>query len=400
MQVTDSRKYINNLTGVRAWFSIWIVLFHFNAAPLVRIPLFAVFIDRGHVATDFFLILSGFVVSYIYFKKMSEIDAFDYAEFLLKRFARLYPLHLLTFLIMVLFYLGLLLVGHAPTDPNHFSKTSAVLNILMIHSWSWLPLSWNFLSWSVSAEWFAYFFVFAFVLTQWRQLSQFMRALLVITLYLLYATHIYDSYLPPRLTRMSFNFLFGTWIFHCLPSFKTVSQSFWRCLLVGIPAMVVVIIFRCEDNNLHLLISPLWGAFILALFHERGLSDLIFANVFVMRVGKISFSTYLLHGVLVKLLFYLQTSELPFITPLHRISPYVLLPIALVTTLAISNYIHHSFELPARDWTVKWGIRGLNALKVWMNSQDINIRSFFSRPALKKIIAELAVENVIPKEAV
>lgn len=372
----QSQRYISNLTGIRAWLSVWIVLFHYTATPLLRIPGLTALLDRGHVATDFFLILSGFIISLVYFPRMQTWKSFEYAQFLMKRFARLYPLHLLTFLTVVGFYLVLRLIGHMPLHAEQYSFSSALLNILMIHAWiPNLELGWNFVSWSISAEWFAYLLLFGFVLTGWRRLSQLMRALLVLTLFLLYSSHVADMFLPERLIRVSFAFLYGVWLFHALPWFAHLSQLLWRGVLLLVPILVWLVILKAPHDALHTFISPLWGLFIVALYYERGFSHSLFANTLALRLGEISFSTYLVHGVMAKALFSLSIFDLAF---LPNGSSYFLLPLAVCLTLLLSDFVHHRIEQPASVWVLKHGYNGLLAIKNRRSSYKHAVRGFLS----------------------
>lgn len=360
MSELKPRTYVKNLTGVRAYASLWIVLFHYNASSLLQIsalPLQHLFY-QGRLATDFFLILSGFVISYIYYDRMPEFRLAQYLQFLLKRFARLYPLHILTFLIFVLFFVAMKLVGAEPQNPDQFSLTSAVLNIVMLHAW--IPatqLSWNFVSWSVSAEWFAVLVLFVFVITGWRKWSQIDRLGLITLLFSLYITHIADAWLPSRLVRMSFAFLYGAWLFHALPWFRGGSEKVWNAILAGTIVLISLIVAGAAYDDRVFIVVPLWGLLILGLFKAGALSERVFANSLVMKLGEISFSTYLIHGVLTKVLFHIDLSTASYARWLKMVSPYILLPLALAITLAISYAVHIYFELPARDFVLAKGTK-------------------------------------------
>lgn len=362
MNALKPRTYVKNLTGVRAYLSLWIVLFHFNASSLLQIPLLQTVFYQGRLATDFFLILSGFVISYIYYDRMPEFRPAQYLQFLLKRFARLYPLHLLTFSIFAIFFIALKLTGHEPQNPDQFSFSSAVLNILMLHAW--VPnaqLSWNFVSWSVSAEWFAVLVLFVFVITGWRKWNQIDRLGLITLLFALYVTHFADAWLPSRLIRMSFAFLYGAWLFHALPWFRGGSAKVWDFILAATILLIALIISTAAYEDKVAVIAPLWGLLIIGLFQAGRLSERVFANPFVMKLGEFSFSTYLIHGVLTKILFHLDASTSSYAGWLHFVSPYILMPLALTLTLILSYAVHLYFELPARDFVLNHGTRFLAA---------------------------------------
>lgn len=103
------------------------------------------------LAVDLFFVLSGFVITYVYREKISNWRA--YRTFLFRRIARLGPLHWLTLLFFV--GLGLMIVrGHLKSDhPEIFDFRCLVPNALAIHSFDVCKtLSFNFVSWSISAE--------------------------------------------------------------------------------------------------------------------------------------------------------------------------------------------------------------------------------------------------------
>ncbi|MBL0187063.1 MAG: acyltransferase [Candidatus Obscuribacter sp.] len=107
----------------------------------------------------FFFLLSGFILSYVYhdFKNFDEIT-----QCWLKRFARIWPLHISIFVLRFFMFPKYLL-----TFPGAAPKLLVMLsNIFMLHGW--VPLfqyffSYNAPSWSISTEFFFYL-VFPFIL--------------------------------------------------------------------------------------------------------------------------------------------------------------------------------------------------------------------------------------------
>ncbi len=103
------------------------------------------------LAVDLFLIISGFVIAYVYSGRLHTLA--QYGKFLRRRFARLAPLHWLTLFFFV--GLGLLvLTGKFHTDhPEDYNWRCLAPNFLALHAFGLCPgLSFNFVSWSISAE--------------------------------------------------------------------------------------------------------------------------------------------------------------------------------------------------------------------------------------------------------
>lgn len=150
---------LNNLTGLRFYAAFWVFLYHFFPVytSLPPIDLFEV----GYFGVDVFFVLSGFILTYVYYDKffLNKVSWKDYYHFVVKRFAKIYPLHFLITLIFIpVVYIAKYLF-HQETLKVY--PEALLQNFLMIHSWNTTEqLSWNFPSWSISAEWFAYLFLF------------------------------------------------------------------------------------------------------------------------------------------------------------------------------------------------------------------------------------------------
>jgi peptidoglycan/LPS O-acetylase OafA/YrhL len=128
-----------SLTGLRAVAAAWVVALHyFPGFPIA---------EKGYLGVALFFVLSGFVMSHTYGARQ-----ISYMQYLWRRFTRLWPLHA-----MVLLALALAMsMGKMQPRPEH-SVENFVLSILMVHAWGFASeLSWNYPSWSVSAEWAAY----------------------------------------------------------------------------------------------------------------------------------------------------------------------------------------------------------------------------------------------------
>ena len=103
---------------------------------------------------DLFFVVSGFVIARQYFGRVN--DAASVGRFLWRRLARIYPLHLAT----LAFYLalaGALHFGAARTDnPARYPLSDLPAQFLLLHAFIGERLTFNFPSWSLSAEMFCY----------------------------------------------------------------------------------------------------------------------------------------------------------------------------------------------------------------------------------------------------
>ena len=138
------------LDALRFAASLFVVLFHFgDQAP---VPLHAVhdIWARGYLATDFFLMLSGFVLARAYGRGL-ETGRIAPMSFWLKRFARSYPTHLITLGLLVVMVVVAGLIGKAPTHPENFPLSGIPAQVLLLHALGAGGGQWNTPAWTLSA---------------------------------------------------------------------------------------------------------------------------------------------------------------------------------------------------------------------------------------------------------
>jgi peptidoglycan/LPS O-acetylase OafA/YrhL len=169
---------IPSLTPLRGLAALFVVAFHLqfyipNLHYEATVPAFLM----GYLWVDFFFVLSGFIISHVYGQWLEDgIRGFRYKSFLYARWTRVYPLHfvvVIAFVAFEFFQMGLhqalgVLPGFQAFTGGHaasgiFSQLFLV-NSIGLHD----RLMWNFASWSISAEFFAYlaFPVFFFALSR------------------------------------------------------------------------------------------------------------------------------------------------------------------------------------------------------------------------------------------
>lgn len=131
--------------------ALLIMLYHFGSESPIKLYRLNELFARGYLATDFFLMLSGYVLGRAYGPSIlaGKVSA---GRFWLRRALRVWPAHLI-----VLFAFGLyILIGlqlGAPPNPARFSLQSFLQQAALIHAWAPLPPAegWNLPSWSLSA---------------------------------------------------------------------------------------------------------------------------------------------------------------------------------------------------------------------------------------------------------
>ena len=139
------------LDALRFVAALLIVVYHFGAnAPLPLDSLHPVF-SRGYLATDFFLILSGYVLGRAYGRQVlgGRLGA---GAFLAKRIQRLWPAQVvvLTLLLAIVILAGV--VGLHSKNLEHYTAQAFLMQLFFVQAWG-IPGGggWNHQSWSLSA---------------------------------------------------------------------------------------------------------------------------------------------------------------------------------------------------------------------------------------------------------
>ena len=159
---------LQSLTPLRGIAAIWVICFHYGVVYFDFHPeQFSCIFNKGYLAVDMFFMLSGFVLSHVYWKTFASDQALqgrDYWHFISARIARLYPLHLVNlslFLIAALAFgiYGYISSGKFEAIPLHGARslTALVANVLMLQGLNAKDLAWNYPAWSISIEFLAYF---------------------------------------------------------------------------------------------------------------------------------------------------------------------------------------------------------------------------------------------------
>lgn len=159
--MTQVRQRFESLTGLRFLLAIWIAYFHvghmydhngFGALPILEL---------GVARVDVFFVLSGFVLTHIYWSSRNR--PFDFGDFMLARVARIYPLYLFA-LLAIVGYLTLGLIMGKGAELTGYTVTGLVANLFMLQSTGLVDAGmWNFPAWAISAEFAGYFAFPAFI---------------------------------------------------------------------------------------------------------------------------------------------------------------------------------------------------------------------------------------------
>jgi peptidoglycan/LPS O-acetylase OafA/YrhL len=310
---------IDSLTSLRGFLALWVVVFHFWNDILALFPgldFLTPIAKQGYLAVPVFFILSGFVLAYNYAHQLSSLGIQSYGRFLLMRLARIYPVHLFTLLVVAL----MVVVCRAkcwPLTDAGYGAGDFVLNLFLAQTW--IPnyqLNWNYPSWSISSEWFAYLcFPVICVIILPRITTRF-RAYAFLTLCWIATIGIYvfGNEMPFRpFIQVIPTFLAGTAIFACLYSVpaNTRFRSPRRThrgpdfLLFSVPVMLLLI-------SGHWTAAVVLTGFLLLVYglaKQSSDCSMLWTNRVAVYLGEISYSLYMAHALAQKVCYKLLPSD-------------------------------------------------------------------------------------------
>lgn len=345
-EVKENKQHLYSLDflrGIAAYIVIfwhWKMLFYVNnTKPQIEIrslpfyDSFSIFYNHGLLAVEFFFCLSGFIFFY-YFKSKIENGVLSAKQFAVDRISRIYPLHIVTFiLVAALQFISLHSSGYylafIYNDAYH-----AFLNVFMLHAWGFQSgFSYNAPSWSISLESLLYLLFFIILMVKVN------KTMLTIALIILGALLYPYSY---NLSVGLFSFFSGgllAMIYEWIS--KRASKSI--TLLASIVLLLSgfsILVFRSEFN-------PNWVAallFIPVILTFTSVSA-IFPH-FMKKLkffGDISFSIYLIHFPLM-IITSIAVNLLGFDKSLY-LHDYFFIGFVMVLTL-LGAISHYHFEIP------------------------------------------------------
>jgi peptidoglycan/LPS O-acetylase OafA/YrhL len=139
--------------------ALLVVCFHYGslAAGFAALPHFVQnLVTNGTIALPFFYVLSGFVLAHSYFNRIPALK--DKGPFYKARFARLYPVYLLSFVLFLPIAVEKYLRHPAAGLHNgpEIYVLGALLTLFAVQAWTPLSQAWNGPAWSLSVEAFFY----------------------------------------------------------------------------------------------------------------------------------------------------------------------------------------------------------------------------------------------------
>lgn len=334
---------LSRLTFTRFIAALMVVAFHFGSGfyPFNDGNLAGLFL-QGPKAVEYFFLLSGFVLSAVY--ASDNPLRFNYAKFLLARFARIYPV----------FFLGLLFAYCLETPKD----IVLLLNVTLTQAWSSdYAISMNNPGWSLSVEMFFYltFPLLLLILTKKR---------LPIAIAICFVSYMALEYGPlyviilddqPHLSKIAHALLGPYFPIRNLPLFM-IGATLGASVKFGLITPKILSLFKFPAIYIALLFAWLYYALpftaaifcllILSLIQSKGPISNFFSGKVGVFLGESSYSLYILHYPL-----YIWYFNL--IQPLYDAPETLKFYLYIILLLASSMLTFVIIETPCRK-AIRW----------------------------------------------
>lgn len=352
---------LDSLTSLRWWAAFGVFIFHMRVfAPVPWLQAFAGF---GNYGVAFFFILSGFVLTW------SARPGTSTKNFYWRRFARIYPAHIVALLLAIPVFYSIL-PGHDEPWVKPVSLGILLLSVFLVQGWSNDPqilFSGNPAAWTLTVEFFFYA-IHPWVIRLMRLLStaglRVMLVGVVLVAFLYRALVVFSpegwwALLPTPMIRVS-EFFLGMGIAMLLrrgvslrisPLIPLVLLAGYMGALVsmrilGTAPHLVYMIERFEAETFIVLFALLIFAF--AQSDLRG-GPSVFRQRWMVKLGEWSFAFYLLHATV------MYTFLAIFGAQSFGVSNLVWYPVILTIGLIGAWALYRLVEAPVERRMRKWG---------------------------------------------
>ncbi|UTD28277.1 hypothetical protein DB459_16610 [Bradyrhizobium sp. WD16] len=294
---------------------------------------------------DLFFVISGYVIASQYLDSVDS--ARSVGHFVWRRLARIYPLHVAT----LLFYVVLALAIHfgmvRSDNPDRYPFTDLPAQLVLLHSLWGERLTFNFPSWSLSAEMFCYL-AFPAIAALCLRRKEF-ALLLVVLPVAANCLWVLAARSEP----------WAEWInqggaFRALPAFDLGVASYlfrdwisrWRIHPFALPASLIVFLALGSYLSVSVGLLAVYAIALLAIHFDCAGHSTPLTKLGLHRWSHLTYSCYMLHVPVATVVLTFGARHLPSWIPGGRLT---LIPIAVLALMAASVLSYRFFETPLRQ---------------------------------------------------
>jgi len=329
--------------------AMWVLIFHIrlNGGAIGIDPQSFImrgrFLQAGYFGVDIFFVLSGFIIALTYGASFSSHFKASLYPFYLKRFARVYPVHLFALSLFFLVYIASFWRPSLIPHPEHFPMSDLLAQIFLVHAWGIVSGNgWNLPSWSMSMEFLAYltFPVLIYVVRRFGvPIFSLLSSLLIVVYFLLP----YGDMGVPGIARVLSEFSFGMVISQLADSGKLGSLKSDAMTVLAVVLIVILangIALRSSGNEYEQFIVFPAGLLIFSLDRDKFQFLHIVKSKATIYLGKISYSLYATHAFVLLVVFRFVRAE--------HIGTILTLTICVLAPIVFAAMTYHAIEFPCR----------------------------------------------------
>ncbi|MBQ8541984.1 MAG: acyltransferase [Bacteroidaceae bacterium] len=330
---------IDTLTSLRLIFALMVFASHLC---MINEGAFSGHIlKEGYVGVSFFFILSGFIIAHNYTERLLNSNC-SKKDFWVARFARIYPLHLLTLVVAI--FIGGTFIATQPLSWAHLFTSATLTNAYIPRSDFFFAL--NSPAWSLCCEQLFYI-LFPMALP----LARSPKKLAIIAATAVIAVVIGGQFTPEQyikgiwytnpITRLP-DFVVGVLLWHAYKKIKDIDISYRTANIAEFSAILLFAIFYLYAGDIPKIYRysfyywlPITAIIITFSLQKGALSHLLKAKIFI-KGGEISYGIYLIQIIIINAIS-------PVVGHLHPAAGAI---IALVAITATSYLSYNYFEKP------------------------------------------------------
>lgn len=327
-----------------------VVAYHYgkSAIPFSE-GLLHTFIQNGGMAVSYFFALSGFIMTYAY----QSNKAVSYKSFLWSRIARIYPVYLFSFiLVLLLMYL------FKESKPKGIS---IILQALCMQAWKpGISMEINYVSWSISVE-MLFYLLFPFIINYWQKKSintiLFQSILLWLCSLIVHVWMVKNISSPERFNIGQLIAFFPPWHFNSfvlgaafaiiyVQKLKSWSAHNWLSVaLIVLSSILIYLFFIVQPISLGYLtnggIVPIFLILIVGISLNTGNIKKLLSIKPLIWLGEISYGFYLWQ-------FFIYLFFEKYLMSSSAVMPTSMFYLYIMTLILCAALSYHLLELPLK----------------------------------------------------
>lgn len=340
-------------TGLRGIAALLVLMLHIRTP--VGHELYFGWLDPfsmfGFIGVDLFFVLSGFILSYVYRERFAtSLSLTELREFAVARFARLYPLHLATTLLMLIAFAIAVRAGVPPHETGGYTLTSTILSLFLIQEWFGVVAP-NAGSWSISIELLNYL-IFPLIIAVTARLPKWWPLLALVA-----GTYVSEQVTETNVPHGVAEFIMGCAAYSASQNYRPKFPLPFSIVFFVVPFLILY-----QTHRPGFAIPAFCFTLLVYFMAVSDVRSDPFARLCATRplvfIGEISYSIYLLQWFV-----WIGWKHVIAKLPIFANNPYLMVACASMSLIIVSIFSYYLLEKPCRLWLRQRLMRSGNAVR-------------------------------------